>query len=133
MAQIASKETEISTPTNVTSIEQFRERALAKLGEELFTVPETAITVKLRGLKMGERSKASKNARKDGEGNGISFMCWVTHFGMIEPKMTVEELADLPGSIVEPIYDRVMELTVPDKEGGDETGPLATSDTSSPF
>ena len=122
-----------SPPANVSSLDEFRALATEKFGQHKFTVPNTAITVVTKGLSMGERSKASKGAQKDGEGNGMSFMCWVAHFGLVEPKMTVEELAALPGSVVEPIYDDIMAITLPEHEGKAEESPLAESAKSSPF
>lgn len=129
-----AKPTAISAvPSNVVSLDAFRALAAEKFGTHAFAVPDTEIVVKTKGLSMGERSRAARNARKEGEANGVAFMCWVVHYGMVEPAMTVEEISSLPGSVIEPIYEDIMALTLPPGEEGGDAAPLVESDASSPF
>lgn len=89
----------------------------------LFDVPGYDVTVELAMLKRSEREEVIAACRRaDGTWDGLLQDRLAAAFGLINPKLTAEDLRDYPDDFIEPIAAKVWELSNAYREGRETHG-----------
>jgi hypothetical protein len=133
MTSMAGKTIESRAPV---SIEALKERVQEKYQSQLFEHPEGYGMFEVARLKRHERAAIQKESRLPGAMTDVEVQNrMAAAFGLVNPKISAEELKEYPDDFIEPIADKVWEISNDyrnrDDEKGNGTGPAPFTKTSS--
>lgn len=105
-----------------------------KYPTETVTVGPNSVTV--RGMTFGERIQfaAKRKEQKDAgdQRKGFEMTGMLAKFGIVEPKLTDQEISEMPGDLLEAAVEKIMALSgmkADPKEKKAETEPAAAPET----
>jgi hypothetical protein len=132
---MAGKSIESRTPI---SLDDLKAKVQEKYVGQLFDHPEGYGVMEISRLKRSEREKIQTASRLPGGMVDVAIQNrMAAAFGLVSPKLTAEELLEWPDDFVEPIADKVWEISnayrmhTEEVGKGDGTGPAPFTKKSS--
>jgi hypothetical protein len=105
------------------SLEDLKERVQTKYASELFDHPEGYGTFEVARLKRHERAAIQTASRLPGGMVDVEVQNrMAAAFGLVSPKVSAEELKEYPDDFIEPIADKVWEISNAYRTHTDENG-----------